>query len=520
LKKFNRICVYLFFITTAAVFAGPPDEINARKKYYIKTIEFDIEGRTKTSALIKAADIKTGEEFTSEEELNVYIGEKKQLLINNRVLAEVTIEWTAEDESSGVTGVTLVVRTVDTRNFIILPEPKYSSNKGFEPALKLRDYNFLGAMNPLKIDLGYSMDEYHINDASKSKYSLEAEIDYPFEAFGFNWNFYFAPGAAYVKDEAPSFNNVTGISIDIPLRNTTATFGYNHGAVIGEEYYLFEKQRHDEIFEDIKYMYSKVYGLWKAPLGIKLPFSGELNFVPKLSGAVNYRLAGGGLDYRRGPAISFGQATGAEKINWYGNFRDGAAIFLENNHEYNFYFNEWNNNAAAGTVFHKKYISFAGVSARFRYKQWFNRAEHYRDESRAEAADMLRGILDRSIYADYMLSLNIDLTLSVFTFKPSVWFANKSFRYFDFELFTAPVIDIAMVDGKRLDYYGKSLETLEFGDSGFFVSGGLEALVFPLSWRSIFLRLSVAWNVREALKIKYLPSGENREIYIGIGHYY
>jgi hypothetical protein len=79
---------------------------------------------------------------------------------------------------------------------------------------------------------------------------------------------------------------------------------------------------------------------------------------------------------------------------------------------------------------------------------------------------------------------------------------------------------MALVDGKLIDYYGEEIKELDFGDSGFFVTGGLELFVFPLSWRSIFLRMSVAWNLREAIKIKHLPSGDNREIYIGIGHHY
>jgi hypothetical protein len=514
-KPFVFFCACLLVTGTAKIFAAPD-----AKKYYIKAIEFDIEGRTKESALTRSAGFKTGEEFTSEEALNAYIEEKTQLLINNRVLAEATIEWRLAEEADGISGVVLVVHTVDTRNFIILPEPKYSSNKGFEPALKLRDYNFLGTMTPLKIDLGYSSDEYHVDEASRGQYSLETEIEYPFTAFGFNWNFYFAAGLAYVKDEIPAFNNVSGISFNIPVQKTTLTAGYKHGTILNEEYYLFEKQGHDKIFENVKYMYSEPYGLWKIPLGITIPYLGGLDFSPKVSGKFIYRLAGDGLGYRHGPTLSFGQVTGAEKINWRGNFREGAGLYFENTDEYNFYFNEWNNSIAAGAVFHKKYAPFAGVSSRLRYKQWFDNAEHYRDESRNEAGAMLRGILDRCIYANYMLSLNIDLPFRVFTFKPSVWFANKSFRYFDFELFAAPIIDMALVDGELFDFYGKQLGGLSFGDSGFLVTGGLEVIAFPLSWRSIFLRLSVAWNIREAVKLKHLPSGENREIYIGIGHHY
>ncbi|GHV01463.1 hypothetical protein FACS189483_11510 [Spirochaetia bacterium] len=276
---------------------------------------------------------------------------------------QISYNYTIAEENRRY-GITLAVSVVDTRNFVILPEPKYSSNAGFEPALKLRDYNFLGTLMPLKIDFGYSLDDFHLGDSSKGKYALSAS------------------------------------------------------------------------------------------------------------------------------------------------------------NEYNTYFNEWNNSVSVLGIAHKQFTGFFAASARFRYKTWFNDTEHYHDRDRAEAGNMLRGILDRSINADQMLSFNFDFPFSVFKFMPSAWAHKESLRYFDFEFHISPVIDMAFVKGTRLDSDGAPLKELKFNFDDFLVTGGIEVLVFPFAWRSIFLRGSIAWNLRETFRTGKLPSGINREIYIGLGHHF
>jgi hypothetical protein len=510
--------MFLCSASFARIFAG--EEVSGAL-FYIKQIDFEITGRTKWQALQKAGSFKIGEEISDLESLNAYIKNKTQTLLNNRGLSEAAIEYTiGEAENGGRQAVYLRVFTVDTRNFIVLPEPKFSSNGGFEPAVKIRDYNFLGTMTPLKVDIGYTLDEFHLNDSSKGKYSLQAETSYPFQAFGLFWNFNFAIGLSYVAGEALSFNNITGLSLDIPVKQTTLSFGFDQGTVIQEEYYLFEKDHHAEIFEDIQYMYSKLYGRWKIPLGITIPGSGELVFTPEIAGKINYRLGGADLSWRNGPILIFDNKIGFEKINWLGNFREGTSVQLGNKEEYNVHFDEWNNSIELGAIAHKKLSSFAGISGRIRYKQWFNPAGHYHDKDRDEAANMLRGIVDRSIFANYMLSLNLDFPFHVFTAMPSVWFNNSNFSYFDFELFLSPILDMAFVNGTLLDTHGKTLEDLSFSPSDFLVSGGFEMIVFPLSWRSVFMRFSVALNIKELCETGAFPSGNNREIYIGIGHQY
>ncbi|GHV82192.1 hypothetical protein AGMMS49991_07500 [Spirochaetia bacterium] len=344
---------------------------------------------------------QNSEEIHGDEALAGYIERKRQTLLNNRALAEVTITYTTEEED-GRYGINLAVSVVDTRNLVILPEPKYSSNAGFEPSLKLRDYNFLGTLMPLKINFGYSLDDFHLNNSSKGKYALSAETELPFRALELDWKVKVALGLAYVVGEPLAFENITGISVDLPFKNTVLTLGFDEGVVLREEYFLFEK-KNPEIFEDISYMYSKPSARWRIPLPLGVPQGGELFFTSELSSIINYRLGGTDLGWRQGPVLVFGNEIGVDNIKWVEktNFRSGYAAALTSSTEYNTWFNEWNNSLSVLGIAHKQFTSFFAASARFRYKIWFNDTEHYHDQDRVEAGAMLRGILDRSLLLSY-----------------------------------------------------------------------------------------------------------------------
>ncbi|MDL2228776.1 hypothetical protein LJC14_00835, partial [Treponema sp. OttesenSCG-928-L16] len=152
-----------------------------------------------------------------------------------------------------------------------------------------------------------------------------------------------------------------------------------------------------------------------------------------------------------------------------------------------------------------QFFSWFGVSGRLRYKQWFN-------EAYDDGGDIIRGIRDNKIVADYMLSLNIDLPFRLFRFMPSIWFGKPWMRVFNFEMHLSPFFDIVLV---KDEVNGRDFS---FEDS--LLGGGLEVIVFPLMWRSFYIRASLGYDLREAWEIKRPPSGTKREIYIGIGHHY
>jgi hypothetical protein len=122
------------------------------------------------------------------------------------------------------------------------------------------------------------------------------------------------------------------------------------------------------------------------------------------------------------------------------------------------------------------------------------------------AGDALRGILDKDVHSDYMLSLNIDVPFRILKFRPSQWFNNTKLNFFNFDLHLALVIDTA------LNHHPSNGTGFNF--ENMLASGGLEALFFPQRFRSLLVRISFAVNLKG-------PSGaEKYELFIGTDLFY
>jgi hypothetical protein len=483
--------------------------------YYIRTVSFDTQGRTKVSALMEKGEFILGENIKGKNNLENYINRKTQLLLNERVLENVLIEYTlAADDENGLIPVDLLINTTDTLNIIILPEPKYDSNSGFEITLKARDYNFLGSMTPLRIDLGYSYDE-----EGKHSVLLGIDSDIPFRAFGYNWNLNFDHEFDNTQGKPLYYKNTTGLSMVLPFKTTTFTFGFNQSILVNEENDTSDAIDDGPYFQDRWYMSSEFYGQWKIPLGITVGRFGPLTYTPKLTGTINYRPNGELGEYREGPSIIPGQSIGFGEINWIGNYRKGLEVSLQNSNTYNIYRTSWANNISISAIGHLPLAEDIGISGRFMYRHWFfdpkaiptvfgNGYFHVY----SDGGDALRGIKNNQLPVNYMLSLNLDFPVRLFRFVPSEWYNNPKLHFFDFELHGSPFIDIALAE----DPVHK--RSFSFKDT--LVAGGVEVIVFPLAMRSFYLRMSLGMDLREFLRTgRFFPSG-GRELFIGVGHYY
>ena len=113
-----------------------------------------------------------------------FVADRRQALLNNRVLASVepSLELTPAD--GGGSDAALSFAIVDTQNLIALPEPKYDSNTGLTIESKGRDYDFLGSMQTLDLDLSY------VSEAADNRYfEIATDFFLPFRALGADWNF-------------------------------------------------------------------------------------------------------------------------------------------------------------------------------------------------------------------------------------------------------------------------------------------------------------------------------------------
>jgi hypothetical protein len=550
MKCDKRLLLFVLLLTAGFIFLGglfaqaleeepsAADEASGattveddKTEYYIRDFYFYITGHTRQFALIDKAELLKGEQVTGVENLEKYRRRKIQMLLNQRPLEYVEIRCIiGEPGQDGLTPVDLEITTRDSFNIIALPYLQYDDNSGFEFTIKARDYNFLGTLSPLRIDFGYTLDEDKTWDFSKGSFNIGIDSDIPFTWLGFNWNFDFDNNFSYTYQEPVYYKNITGLSMKLPVGFTTATFGFEQNFILNERNGEFSGKvngiydpsgykSHGEYFEAL-YGKSSIYNSWKIPTGLEAGNFGELTYTPKITTGAAYGFTET-LDYlRKGFFIALGQKFGFERIDWLDNYRDGLEAYIENSNTFNFSRNGWiNSSILFSTTYHKKIADFFGVSGRLRYKHWFFQQEKWIEAGDTflmsagynSGGDVLRGIIDRNITADYMLSFNLDLPLRVLKFTPSKWLEKPKLRIIDFDLHFSPFIDLALV---RDPVSNKSFSSTPSVGSGF------ELIVFPYFFRSFYVRASFGYNMNDVIKNGKVGSWHGDELFIGIGHFY
>jgi hypothetical protein len=475
-KTFFLSAFFLFLFVNNSVFSDD----NLDSIFIVNSFTFNVDGLSRPFALIQKADLITGVELKGESALEKYIRDKHQLLMNERVLDNVKIEYTIGDaDEDNKYPVDFIINVKDTWNIVAIPRPQYSSNSGFDITVKARDYNFLGTMSPLRFDIGYQRDQH-----GQEFYSLMLDSDIPFRAFGLIWNLNFDHDYTYRADLSQHhyYKNVTGLSVDLPFFFTTPKIGFDVAFIVNEEFDDIEKILYGD-FQEGLYISFCPFISWRIPI-YKDDSLGDLVYTPRIMGTFNQEISPWILkDIRKGPFVDFSHSLVFGRINWLGNFQQGYTTSINNSFNYDFYKYEietepLKSNVSFSAAAHFVFFDFFGFSSRLMYRQWFNT---YNDK----AANALRGILDKDISTDFMISLNIDVPVRVLRIRPSQWFDDFT-RLFDFDLHLSPVVDFALYRNMEKDEI--------FTKDNFLVSGGMEMIIFPDFFRSLYLRISIAWD--------------------------
>jgi len=475
-----------------------PDSI-----FVINSYHYNVKGLTIPVILNNKIEIKTGEEINGTENFKKYLQNKTQLIINERVLKNnALIEYNIGDAiEDGKYPVDLQIYVEDTWNIIALPYPKYDSNTGLSLSLKARDYNFLGTMSALRIDIGYELDE-----EGKNSFFLMLDSGIPFHIFGLNWHFNFDHDYTFRPNmELPHYyKNTTGLSIELPIIKTTLKLGFDESFILNEENADIDKQDYG-VFQKGIYMSSKPYISWEFPTGLNIGNYGELTYTPEISARFNHKINSDLSENRIGPFLELSHTLGFERIDWIGNFKRGFSANISNSFNYDFHNLKTDNEPVTFNIFitSKAYFTitnFLGFSTRFMYRHWFNT---YNDA----AGDVLRGIADKEINANYMISINLDLPVRVLRIRPSEWFDKNNLRILNFDLHAGPVIDTGIF------YFTENNSS--FSLNNFLLSGGLEFIIFPDFFRSLFFRVSLCFNFFELSKLM-----DNYEIFLGMDFHY
>ncbi|MCL2809447.1 MAG: hypothetical protein FWD24_05200 [Treponema sp.] len=501
--KFQSLITHftLIIIISFPVYSYEETENYSDSIFIINSFTFNINGITRPYAVINKADLAQGEEISGFSNLEKYILNKQQLLINERIFESVIIEYTVgQVRYDGKNEVDLIINIYDTWNIVAIPRPQYSSSTGFDITIKGRDYNFLGTMNPLKLDIGYSRDI-----EGRNFFSFLLNSDIPFRLFGLNWNFIFDHDIIYRPDMELNwyYKNVTGLSIDIPISFTTPKFGFNVHLIYNEENEDFEKSLYGN-FQEGFYISSRPFITWKIPIVFFPDNYGEIVYTPEITAVFNHEISPWVLsDNKKGPYLNFNHSINFGRIDWIENFQRGFYASLSNSFNYDFYESEENPHPLKSDVRflftgHFLFNDFFGFSLRFIYLHLFNSINY-------NAGDVLRGVIDNEIKADFMISLNLDLPIRVLRIRPSERL-NSGIRVFDIDIHLSPIIDIAL--------YKNPEKSGLFNKNNLLFSGGFEFIVFPDFFRSLYLRISASWNFSD------ISSRIPMELFIGTDLHY
>ena len=212
------------------------------------------------------------------------------------------------------------------------------------------------------------------------------------------------------------------------------------------------------------------------------------------------------MDQTRKPRATFSHSIGFGRINWIGNYRQGLSASIDNSFCWYFDRSDAPFRAAldGNIAFHWPLTAFLGVSSRLRYRQWWHWSNDWGGWiPHFNAGDVLRGVLDSDIWgtrhsdiwADRMLSLNLDLPIRILVFQPSEWFNSRRLRLFDFEMHFSPFMDIALLQGSFNNGNSGPHERIRFGFHDMITTGGFEIIAFSGFFRALQLRASVGYNL-------------------------
>jgi hypothetical protein len=470
--------------------------------YRIEEIFFQIEGRTQERILEKKLDIEKGRQFATRGELEDYLLDREIILFSQRVLETGSITYTAEEGPGGVFSVHVFVVAEDTWNVLGLPHFKYDSNKGIFLGVRFRDNNFFGSMEPLKLDIDYIIGS---GDASNG-FEQEIQFVIPFQLFQHNWRLRSLEKAEYTTENAGwKLNAETGLAVDFPYNERTWTLEYVQG------YYY----KDDDYYGDHYYLSSKLLFGSDFSLPFTLGKLGSLKYRPDIFTRVKYRQDRELSEERRGVEPGFAHKFFVSRIDWKGNFREGADLSIKNEIAWNLREAEWRNSVETSLAGHRN-LSFMGISGRLSGFYQFFRDKGPEDDE--EVGKPIRGILDDRMKGDAAIFLNLD-----FPIKMWIWFLDPYL-----EVQTGPFFDLALIKRKGQ----------RFQRDGIYYTTGLECTVFPkfLS-RSIYFRASLGLDLEAFFDDHKLtgpvppkktdapprPGGEpwkRLEAFIGFGHHY
>lgn len=498
-------------------------------RYRITGADFDIHGRTRPYAIDQNVEIDENRVFEDEDELMKYIGDYKTRLENLRAFSTVDVDFrVGEEDESGLCPVTLDVTARDSHHFIAMPYPSYNSNSGFKFKLKAKDTNFFGTLTEMSGDFNFEAENNQETEETDYSFGFNLDFDIPFRLGVFDVTWANSHTFSYtIGESTPEWNFKTGLCLSLPFERQKFSLDFEF-----YQSFIRDLDYEDKYINKVPYHYGDgTYFVENARVSLPVELQeidgwGKVYYKPYIDFLYNWDFDG--IDARNedllGPELTVGQTLSTERINWIGNFRDGASASITPSVGYNFEKADY----IPGIVMEfkgYKAFKYAGLCADIYIFAYLNGTN--------KIGGRLRGIADDQYFNDASghsneyacetpaaIVFSFDLPVHIFT---TDWESVPVIRripfmkYLNFEMQLSPFVDFALIHNRATG--------TTFGYKDGFYAGGIEALLFPEKWRGITVRASLGVDLGRFLIKRFVnqawrDSVSRYELSIGIGLQY
>ena len=511
--------------------AGAAEE---RQTLRIAGVEYETDGKTSEHALAKKARIDTDRTFSSVEELEDYLEVIRRRIESLRAFDTVALDYeeAPADERGSESDVFVRIYTEDSRHFVLLPYPKYSSSDGFGVKLKLKDTNFMGTLEDFSAEVSYGAKTNPDGSFDRNELGAAVSHNHPFRLAALDALWLNDHAVTYSPgDESPAWKLRTGISLAYPLGRLALVNEFDQtfaryidediedhdGRTVLVENETFFVER-DRLSLPVTLARTKRLGDVRVSPFVDFSFA----WSPFSSGHEELLLKKelfGGVD------ISFG------RVDWVKNLRTGLSVRLGAKIGRDFTNRNAVREAKAEVRGFKAFIFEFDDGRSFEFALNFDALAFCASNTTECFGERLRGVYDKPYFAtrgftDRKSTVSSDgVIVSVdapFKITRIHWgdlpsFQNVSWlRHLDMEIQAGPFASLALFDNRAAG------TTMELQD-GFFTMGG-EVIVYPLRWKGIQLRASFGYDLSRVIPFfnKEWRSGEypKHEISIGFGLHY
>jgi len=467
-------CLWLVLLLPLA-YAQEHDE------YQLRSITWLVDGITNPAAALTVSGIHGDEVWENPAELDLWKQDVQKRLMNTRLFEHVAISHTLHQTPEQETPqVDISIELTDSNNLFLLPRPKYDPGTGLELGLGLRDHNFLGSMQTLKLDLGIIAESIGQPDAPPVRAFFDLEALTTGTIAGLGWHLNLIQDYAIDRLLTNQSATMVGLGLDLPVRSLVFS-------IEGEQQFDFNKQTIQFYLEPSEgYADNTWYGASLIRLKASLPELeiGGPQALWRLAAGAAYST--GGLLSLTQPWPGFivlDQSAQTGKLDWTGNFRHGSTIAIASKEIFNPATGMWFPDIMLEASLHQVLFPKLAFSARLY-------ALHRIYDYSFEDGWLFRGVLDNALSARSLFSISLDGRAFVLSCMPSQWFHDERVSIFNFELQTSLFIDA----GIGLGINGNHL----YGSGNFATCLGIEVLVFPYAFKSAFLRLSIGKDLSSA----------------------